>query len=79
MKKVELLAFKYEKIFSHRDRRLFTDFLVNGYRHTTLNTVSTELFEEVVYAKVCLGMIITLYDDLADHPKYYNPKLLKPL
>lgn len=79
MKSVELLAQKYEQVFQHRDRRLFTEFLVKGYQQTTLNTVPSELMDDVVYAKVCLGMLITLYDDLADNPLFYNPDLLKHL
>lgn len=76
---VETLAKKYERIFQHRDRRLFTDFLVKGYQQTTLSTVAPHLMDDVVYAKVCLGMLITLYDDLADNPAFYNPGLLKHL
>ena len=79
MKSVEALALKYERIFQHRDRRLFTEFLVTGYRQTTLSSVTSDLLDNVVYAKVCLGMIITLYDDLADNPRFYNPHLLKQL
>lgn len=79
MKSVELLANKYERVLQNRDRRLFTEFLVRGYRQTTLESVPQELREQVVYAKVCLGMLITLYDDLADNPLYYNPKLLHHL
>lgn len=74
---IEELVIRYETVSQVRDRRLFTDFLVNGYRMTTLNSVSSKDLDKVIFAKVCLGMIITLYDDLADNPQYYNPKLLK--
>ena len=79
MKNVKLLAERYQNIFKHRDPRLFTEFLVKGYNQTTLDSVPEGHKEDVVYAKVCLGMIITLYDDLADNPKFFNPKLLKHL
>ncbi len=77
--KIEKLVTEYEAISQIRDRRLFTDFLVNGYKMTTLSSVSSKNLDNVIFAKVCLGMIITLYDDLADNPQYYNPKLLKSL
>lgn len=77
--KIEKLVLKYETVSQIRDRRLFTNFLVNGYKMTTLSSVSSKKLDDVVFAKVCLGMIITLYDDLADNPQYYNPKLLRSL
>lgn len=77
--KIENLVLKYETVSKIRDRRLFTEFLANGYRMTTLSTVSSKDLDDVIFAKICLGMIITLYDDLADNPQYYNPKLLKYL
>lgn len=77
--RVEILASHYESVSTLRDRRLFTVFLVDGYKMTTLASVPTVNQDEVVYAKVCLGMLITLYDDLADNPVSLNPKLLKQL
>ncbi|MEA9357594.1 hypothetical protein SHI21_15300 [Bacteriovorax sp. PP10] len=77
--RIESLVLKYEAVSKIRDRRLFTHFLANGYKVTTLSCVSSKDSDNVVYAKICLGMIITLYDDLADNPQYYNPKLLKYL
>lgn len=77
--KIEKLVNQYVAVSQIRDRRLFTDFLVNGYKMTTLSSVSSKNLDNVIFAKVCLGMIITLYDDLADNPQYYNPKLLKSL
>ena len=77
--RIEDLTVRYESVLQHRDKRLFTEFLAKGYNITTLSIVSSKNKEEVIFAKVCLGMIITLYDDLADNPKYYNPKLLKHL
>ncbi|HXH31260.1 MAG TPA: hypothetical protein VNJ01_10650 [Bacteriovoracaceae bacterium] len=76
---VKLLAEKYQSVCDHRDPRLFTEFLVLGYRQTTLSSVGAEFTELAVYAKVCLGMIITLYDDLADNPRLSRPQLLKEL
>lgn len=77
--RIENLVLRYETVSKIRDRRLFTNFLVNGYKMTTLSSVPSKNSEDVVFAKVCLGMIITLYDDLADNPQYYNPKLLRSL
>lgn len=76
---IENLATTYGAIIPHRDRRLFTVFLLKGYHQTTLNSVQSDLLGAVVYAKVCLGMFITLYDDLADNPALLNPELLKKL
>ena len=76
---VENLATQYESLIPHRDRRLFTVFLLKGYRQTTLSSVRPSLLGDVVYAKVCLGMLITLFDDLADNPALANPDLLKHL
>lgn len=77
--RIEILVTKYETVSQIRDRRLFTNFLVNGYKLTTLSSVSSKRINDVIFAKVCLGMIITLYDDLADNPQYYNPNLLRSL
>jgi len=77
--KIETLVRSYEAVSKVRDRRLFTEFLVTGYKQTTLSSVSVAERENVIFAKVCLGMLITLYDDLADNPLFYNPTLLKYL
>ncbi|WPU63559.1 isoprenoid biosynthesis enzyme family protein [Peredibacter starrii] len=77
--KIQLLIQKYQKIFNHRDSRLFTEFLVKGYKDTTLSSADEDKIDDVLYAKFCLGTIITIYDDLADNPSFYNPKLLKDL
>jgi hypothetical protein len=76
---LDSLIKKYISVSSLRPDLLFTHFLPMGYRHTTLNSVDNSLLTLVIFAKVHLGMIITLYDDLADHPKYRNPKLLEEL
>lgn len=60
-----------------RPEILFRHFLPTGYQQTTLDSVPPGLFHAVIYAKLHLGMIITLYDDFADHPKYRNPVLLQ--
>ena len=77
--RIDLLVEQYQTIFTHRDPRLFTEFLVRGYKETTLSSADPDRFNDVVYAKFCLGMIITIYDDLADNPTFYNPGLLKDL
>lgn len=66
----------YMSISQRRSESLFRDFLITGYKKTTLNSVPHFYFESIIYAKLILGMIITLYDDLADHPQHKNPLLL---
>lgn len=78
-REIESLIASYMNINSLRSEILFRHFLPTGYSHTTLDSVSTRLFQNVIYAKVHLGMIITLYDDFADHPKYRNSQLLSYL
>jgi len=46
---------------------------------TTLSSVQSTLRESVLEAKVLLGTLITLMDDLADHPKYRDEELLARL
>lgn len=69
----------YRAVSAIRPEVLFRNFLPTGYRYTTLTSVGPEFFETAIFAKVHLGMIITLYDDLADHPKHRNPELLSEL
>ncbi len=76
---LESLIKKYLSASNLRPEVLFQTFLPIGYRHTTISSVAPELFDSVLLAKIHLGMIITLYDDLADHPTYRNTKLLKEL
>lgn len=76
---IDSLIATYLKTNTLRPEVLFRQFLPKGYRQTTLDSVSSELFSAVIYAKVHLGMIITLYDDFADHPKYRNSQLLSHL
>lgn len=63
----------------YRKPALFNDFLINGYSAITLNSVSKSSFSEILRAKLCLGTLITLYDDLADRPTQRNPQLLESL
>lgn len=77
--KLEKLFAVYQEVSNIRPAILFHTFLPTGYRQTTLNSVQSDFFESVIYSKVILGMIITLYDDLADHPLHQNPLLLSKL
>ncbi len=63
------------------DRRaaLFNEFLVKGYSAITLSSVSQTKFSELLQAKLCLGTLITLYDDFADCPAQSDPQLLEIL
>jgi hypothetical protein len=63
-----------KKIAPFRNEKLFQDFLPRGYAMTTLSEV--ENAEKVIELKVLLGTLITLYDDFADRPDHFNPKLL---
>lgn len=77
--KTNNLIATYLSASSLRSEVLFKHFLPTGYRQTTLSSVAPNLFEAVIFAKIHLGMIITLYDDFADHPQYRNSHLLKHL
>lgn len=76
---IETLTKTYRESSTLRPEVLFRDFLPTGYRFTTLTSVDGRFVDLVIFAKIHLGMIVTLYDDLADHPRYYNPELLQHL
>ncbi len=67
---------KMSVLAPHRNSVLFSDFLVKGYTCVTLSSVPQERFRDLLRAKVCLGSLITLYDDFADRPSQINPLLL---
>ncbi|MEW6056580.1 MAG: hypothetical protein AB1540_08185 [Bdellovibrionota bacterium] len=67
------------EIAPYRKPALFSEFLVKGYTAITLSFVSEAKFSELLRAKVCLGTLITLYDDFADRPTQNNPHLLEIL
>ncbi len=72
----------FDRIQPHvkeRAPQLFTRFLPAGYRLTTLSSVAESSSDAVVEAKVLLGTIITLMDDLADHPRYRDDEMLARL
>lgn len=73
------LIHHYHSISPLRDKRLFSHFLIPGYQMTTISSVRSDIEEHVQLAKLNLGMLITLIDDLADHPEHFNPKLLEHL
>ena len=60
----------------HRPVELFRDFLPKGYKMFQLDTVQEHYSDELHLAKVQLGILITLLDDLVDHPEYRNPQRL---
>jgi len=78
-KKLLKLFKVYRQHCTLRSERLFLEFLPTGYHKTTLSSVNKEYLSKTVYAKVHLGMLITLYDDFADNPNYSNPELLEVL
>src|SRR5689334_17025136 len=69
----------FSDVCKNRPEVLFREFLPKGYRLTTLDSVRGDLVESVVFSKSHLGMMISLYDDLADHPQHRNPALLEAL
>lgn len=78
--KIEKTLSKIEKNMAefapYRRAALFSQFLVNGYTAITLSSVPKEKFSELLRAKLCLGTLITLYDDFADRPTQQDPQLL---
>lgn len=63
----------------YRSSALFNEFLVKGYTAMTLSSVPRSEFEGLLQAKLCLGTLITLYDDFADRPTESDPQLLEVL
>ncbi len=63
----------------YRPAVLFNEFLVEGYSAVTLSSVSDTRALELLRAKLCLGTLITLYDDYADRPTQCDPDLLEML
>lgn len=63
----------------YRKSALFNEFLVKGYTAVTLSSVAENKFSELLQAKLCMGTLITLYDDFADRPATSNPELLERL
>lgn len=63
----------------YRKPALFNEFLVKGYTAVTLSSVAENKFADLLQAKICLGTLITLYDDFADRPSQSNPILLASL
>ncbi|MCA9509042.1 MAG: hypothetical protein KC505_11525 [Myxococcales bacterium] len=76
---VDMLIDHYVSVIDNRPKALFSRFLVKGYTYTTLDTVNESYFKSALKAKILLGMLITLLDDMADNPHYFNPSLLKIL
>lgn len=75
----ERLIENYQQHSNLRDQRLFSIFLMRGYDMTTLSSVAPEYREEALFAKMQLGMLITLMDDFADNPKFRDEKKLKQI
>lgn len=63
----------------YRKAALFNEFLVKGYTAVTLSSVPENKFSDLLRAKLCLGTLITLYDDFADRPETTNPEVLAKL
>src|SRR6185437_8199281 len=77
--KLDHLIHVYLNASNLRPEILFRRFLPTGYQQTTLSSVPEELLDSVIISKVCLGMMITLYDDLADNRKFRDSHLLQYL
>ena len=76
-KKIEYAINYYMSLLKNRPRELFSYFLMKGYKCTTISSVHFNNLENVLNAKMYLGMLITLIDDLADNPSCSNPNLSK--
>lgn len=76
---VESLTFHYLSASNVRNEKLFTKFLPRGYTMTTQSCSRSQHFQTIMFAKMSLGMLITLYDDLADNPDLRNPGLLREM
>ncbi|WP_372370765.1 hypothetical protein [Candidatus Uabimicrobium sp. HlEnr_7] len=66
-------------LFHTRKEELFLHFLPTGYTYVTVTCINPDVFFNLLINKTKIGMLITLYDDLADHPDRKNPKLLQEL
>lgn len=73
---IKKLLSQYRIVITQRTDQLFTEFLPLGYSMTTLTSVASDLYEDVIIAKCHLGMLITLMDDFADVPTQANVNLL---
>jgi hypothetical protein len=76
-KKIEDAIEYYMSVVDSRPKELFSYFLATGYKDTMLNSVLIKEQNDTFSAKMYLGMLITLIDDLADNPTCFNPELLK--
>jgi hypothetical protein len=76
---LEALIEAYLSVSRQRPEILFRQFLPLGYAATTLSSVPAGLRGTAIFAKMHLGMLITLLDDFADHPRLRNPVLLGEL
>lgn len=69
----------YLSVMNFRSKELFSYFFVEGYKCTQISGVISDYKSDTFHAKMYLGMLITLIDDLADNPKCFNPNLLNLL
>ncbi len=76
-KKIEHAIEYYMSVVHTRPKELFSYFLATGYKDTMLDSVFIKEQNDTFSAKMYLGMLITLIDDLADNPTCFNPNLLK--
>lgn len=67
----------FRRATSLRDDRLLAEFMPRAYRAITLSSVGCDRVESVIFAKVTLGAMITLLDDLADRPDQQAPRVLR--
>jgi hypothetical protein len=67
------------RMHPHRSSRLFEKFLPTGYALTSLVSSNSAYYEAALSAKLSLASVITFEDDLADHPKFFNPTALSKI
>lgn len=60
----------------HRNAKLFSDFLPQGYRSLALAELTKDALDETHFLKLQLGILITYLDDFADNPQLIDPDLI---
>jgi hypothetical protein len=79
MREIEELIQRVRPFTGFRHPELFRSFLPRGYQMMTLSSVTPEERQKLILTKVKIGTLITLYDDLADHPKLRSAEILNKL
>ena len=60
--------FQYTLPNTPRTSKLFLDFFPKGFEFTTLSSVQTRYYDDLIVCKTLLASLVTLYDDFIDEP-----------